>query len=330
MSIRLLLMAIMNAARAVIEWLELDYMEYSSDANAQSAYVTNGTEAVDQQQTTNNDGQALGDSGGVEYREAQGFQLSNTLQVTAVEVGQDTTTGSPTGNWTLRIETNNAGVPSGTLADANASVVVAPPGDGSTVKGTFATPFNLTGSTLYWLVINCDNQSDNQTYRVQSNTAGGYANGTSARSTDGTWASRSPISLYFKIYAGKTLLAFSESTIKTQGSYSLKAVAAATDSLNKTLTKTFSPALDLSGKTQIKFDIRASRTGSNIKLGFHDSGGTTTEVTPNITSADTFQTVTVDISAVADADKDAIDSLIITILNADSANTIYIDNVRYG
>ena len=31
----------------------------------------------------------------------------------------------------------------------------------------------------------------------------------------------------------------SESTIKTQGSYSLKAVAAQTDSLNKTLTKTF-------------------------------------------------------------------------------------------
>jgi hypothetical protein len=33
--------------------------------------------------------------------------------------------------------------------------------------------------------------------------------------------------------------AFSESTIKTQGSYSLKGIAVATDSLNKTLTKTF-------------------------------------------------------------------------------------------
>lgn len=36
-----------------------------------------------------------------------------------------------------------------------------------------------------------------------------------------------------------SLQSYSESTIKTQGSYSLKAVAAATDSLNKTLTKTF-------------------------------------------------------------------------------------------
>ena len=85
--------------------------------------------------------------------------------------------------------------------------------------------------------------------------------------------------------------------------------------------------IDLTGKTQIKFDIRASRTGSNIKVGIHDSGGTTTEITPNITQADTYQTITWDISAVADADKNAIDKIIITIVNADAANTFYIDNM---
>jgi hypothetical protein len=37
---------------------------------------------------------------------------------------------------------------------------------------------------------------------------------------------------------GLALQSYSESTIKTQGSYSLKGVAAATDSLNKTLTRT--------------------------------------------------------------------------------------------
>jgi len=36
-----------------------------------------------------------------------------------------------------------------------------------------------------------------------------------------------------------SLQSYSESTIKTQGSYALKALAAITDSLNKTLTKTF-------------------------------------------------------------------------------------------
>lgn len=49
--------------------------------------------------------------------------------------------------------------------------------------------------------------------------------------------------------------------------------------------------IDLTGLTQIKFNIYASRTGSNIKIGIRDSGGTTTEITPNILSANTWQTV---------------------------------------
>jgi len=119
---------------------------------------------------------------------------------------------------------------------------------------------------------------------------------------------------------------YSESTTKNQGTYSLKALANQTVSLNGTLTKTFSPTKDLSGVDTLKFDMRASRTGSNIKIGIHDSGGTTTETTPNITVADTWGGVEWDISAVADADKDVIDSLIITVTNADADNTFYIDN----
>jgi hypothetical protein len=121
------------------------------------------------------------------------------------------------------------------------------------------------------------------------------------------------------------LQTFSESSIKNQGSYALKGVAT-TDALNKTLTRTISSPIDLSGIDTVQFDIRSSRTGSNIKIGIHDSGGTTTEITPNITSADTWETVVWDISAVASANKDAIDSIIVTITNADSANTFYIDN----
>ncbi len=128
--------------------------------------------------------------------------------------------------------------------------------------------------------------------------------------------------------AGAGLQSYSEPTIKTQGSYSLKAIAS-TSSLNKTLTRTIASPIDLTGQTKIKFDMRASRTGSNVKVGIHDAGGTTTETTPNIASADTFQTVEVDISGVADADKNAIDRIIITPTNADSANTVYLDYLRY-
>lgn len=121
------------------------------------------------------------------------------------------------------------------------------------------------------------------------------------------------------------LQSYSESTIKTQGSYSLKAVAT-TDALNKTLTRTIGSPIDLSGIDTLYFKLRSSRTGGNIKVGIHDSGGTTTEKTHSVSSANTWETCTWDISGVADADKDAIDSIIITIVNADAANTFYIDN----
>lgn len=119
----------------------------------------------------------------------------------------------------------------------------------------------------------------------------------------------------------------SESTIKQEGSYSLKGLAVANGSLNSTETRTVSPVVNLTDKNIIKFDMRASRTGSNIKIGIHDSGGTTTEITPAIVAADTWQTVVWDISAVANANKDAIDSIIVTIVNADAENTFYIDNM---
>jgi len=181
----------------------------------------------------------------------------------------------------------------------------------------------LSGATTYWLVIQCDNQTTGNLWRL-CRTGSVYSDGTLAVSTNGTWGTFN-LDLYFKIYT-KSLQSYSESTIKTQGNYALKVVAAQTDSLNKTLTKTFVVNQDLTGVNTLKLDMRASRTGANIKLGLHDTGGMTTELTPTIVQADTYQTVTWDISGVSDANKDAIDTFIITVLNADSANTVYFDN----
>jgi hypothetical protein len=129
-------------------------------------------------------------------------------------------------------------------------------------------------------------------------------------------------------YPDNRILQYSESSIKTQGSYSLKGVAPITTSLNNSITRTLTTPLDLSNKTAITFDLRSSRTGANIKLGFHDSGGTTSEITPTIVSANTFQSVSFDISGVSNVNKDAIDKIIITIMNADAANTFYVDNIQ--
>ena len=117
----------------------------------------------------------------------------------------------------------------------------------------------------------------------------------------------------------------SESTIKEDGSYSMKVVAPQTTSLNKTLTRTVSPTINLTDQDEIKLWVRASRTGTNFKIGLHDSGGTTTESNIAISSADTFEEKTIDISAVNNVNKDAIDSIVITITNADAENTIYLD-----
>lgn len=119
----------------------------------------------------------------------------------------------------------------------------------------------------------------------------------------------------------------SEATIKTQGSYSLLSKSGKITSSNKTLTRTVSPTIDLTGINQMKFDIRSSRTGSNIKVGIHDSGGTITEFIPNILSANTWQEVKINLQNVLNANKDTIDQIIITIVNADAENLFYIDNM---
>jgi len=84
--------------------------------------------------------------------------------------------------------------------------------------------------------------------------------------------------------------------------------------------------VNLSDIDEVRFDIRSSRTGSNIKVGLHNSNGTTTEITPNILVADTFQRVNIDLSGVTNTNKNAIDRIIVTIVNADAENVFYIDD----
>ncbi len=134
----------------------LDLMEYATDALAQAAYVTNATEGVadSQPNVTGTYGGYLGDVEGSEYRSAIDIVLGAATPISAIEIKQGTgLEGTPSGNWTLRIETASSGKPSGTLANANASVVVAPPGVGTIIKGTFSTPFTLSAGTyLSWSI----------------------------------------------------------------------------------------------------------------------------------------------------------------------------------
>jgi hypothetical protein len=308
---------------------ELDFIEYPTNTLAQAAYVTDATETVNQQNTQEDDYDALGNASGSEYRKGQSFQLQQQKLVTAVEVKEQSVVGSPTGNWTLRIETDSGGVPSGILANVNASIVVSPPGVGNTVKGTFTIPFFLNASTTFHLVIQCDNQSINNYWNIRNTQydEGGYAYGTKQYSADGVWYTGAKLGdLYFKVYV-QALQSYSEATIKTQGSYSLKAVAAITDSNGKTLTKILSPSINLSGYKTIKTFIKASRIGTNFQIGFHDAGGNTNYFDVVINEANTWHTIRILVSSIPNDDRDAIDQIIIKITNADADNIIYIDNI---
>jgi len=304
---------------------EIDYMETTcdTDAHAQAAYVTNLAPSAIVSQTDSGPVGTIGDAGGGEYRGGAVFDLGGSNPIGGVSFKLGANSGSPTGNWTIRIETTSGGLPTGTLAHASATKVFTPVASAWN-DVIFDNCFTLAAGT-YALIQSCDNQATDVAWDwsyLAVGSGGKYIYTVNA----GSWIAYALGNRAYKIY-NVQLQSYSEATIKTQGSYALKAVAAQTDSLNKTLTKTFSPALDLSGLDAIKFDIYASRTGANIKISIHDSGGTTSDKTYTVLAANTWETVTWDTSAISNADKDAIDSIKITIVDATNGNVFFLDNM---
>ena len=296
--------------------IELDYMEYANDAAAQAAYVSSdaGAYSADLIPTmtsaTAPSGVASADSDSGSYYAWQAFDA---------DTGTIWEVPSNPPHW-LKYD----------FGSGNAKVIQ---------KYRMYVPIPVYGSKT-WQFQGSNNDSDWDTLDTQTD-----INWASGEWKDFTF-SNSTAYRYYRLYItasnGAYLQVFelemmeyithtqcySESTIKQEGSYSLKGVAAITDSLNDTLTRTVDPTIDLSDVDKLVFDIYSSRTGSNIKIGIHDSGGTTTEITPNILSAGEWQEVEIDISGVSNANKDVIDSIIITIVNADAENTFYIDNFK--
>jgi len=129
------------------------------------------------------------------------------------------------------------------------------------------------------------------------------------------------------------IVSYSEdgSGLFTQGSYSLKIIADMADSLNEYVRNTFGTGnnIDLSSYSYIKFDINASRIGTNLQMRIHDSGGTiiTKDITIDTGEEETWKTITWDISGETGIALDNIDYIELKITNADAGNTIYLDNI---
>jgi len=304
--------------------LYCDQFEYADDAAAQAAYVTDAAEVVEANfETDGATSWILGDWAGTDYWRAAKFTISEDIFCSSAAIYIESKSAStPTGDMTLRIETDVGSEPSGTLAHANATTTETP-SQPAWVKGTY-TGFLLPSGT-YWLVCSIPDQADSVYWKWRYGNGGA---GTAAYSANGgsTWGVIADSASYFRIY-GLPLQSYSESTIKQQGSYSLKGIAVITDSLNDTLTKTLTDYLDYSIMDKLIFQVRSSRTGENLQLQIHDTGGTTSTHTINIASADTWQTETWDISGITGTNRDTIDKIIIKVINADAANTFYFDNL---
>lgn len=143
--------------------------------------------------STDSNGTALGDNGGTDFRLGQSFQVTAAGQLSSIVVRAGATTGTPsTATVPYRVETDAAGIPSGTvLASGSTPTWVASADNTITITNG---PFLVTGTT-YWFVLELATmQSTNNFYTVMRNAAGAYASGlmkwdsTTGASFPNTWA----------------------------------------------------------------------------------------------------------------------------------------------
>lgn len=318
----------------------LDLMEYANDAAAQAAFVTNAANVS--QYPTHDADHVKATTTSVDYDYKPYYATDPAKSLTGTLIGNGwLSTGTTNQRFHVDLGSekviigvyyeNSHSAGGNTLQGAKDFILQGAADDANGAAAfaelTYAIDTNWTQLTIdpTQMVEHVALDQTDPRYIVVTNTIGyRYCAFKFANSWDAGYA----IGMRrIVLLTAPSLQDYSEATIKQEGSYSLKGVALITDSLNKTLTRTVSPTIDLSNKTVIRFDVRASRTGANIKIGIHDSGDTTTEITPNIAAVDTWQTIVWDISVVANANKDAIDSIIVTIVNADAENTFYIDNM---
>jgi hypothetical protein len=137
---------------------------------------------------------------------AQSFEVTGTQTVGSVDLWLKKV-GSPTGTMTLRIETDNSGEPSGTLAHTNLTATLAESGLGTSYADatfTFSTPASISGSTTYWLVLSTDRAVSESNY-IQWGADGSspsYADGSMSSEISSTWSAESKDAIFSVVGEG--------------------------------------------------------------------------------------------------------------------------------
>jgi hypothetical protein len=178
---------------------------------ASDCYDVTYTESAEISIAANDNQYGVGDSSGVEIRLAQSFTTTSAITASKVTALLAATYGTPTGGITCRIETDNAGSPSGTLVCSWATKSITPTAS-TTNTWTFPELVPLPTGTKYWIVWTCANQAANNYWRFRYQSgAATYTGGELLYSQNGVWGAASPagdmtFSLYKKAVSGNISL----------------------------------------------------------------------------------------------------------------------------
>lgn len=121
----------------------------------------------------------VGDSGGVEYRQAQSFIAQSTDTLKAFAIKQGANTGSPAGNLHYELRTSQSSLPGALLLSGD----ITPSAPNITYVTVANGPVLYTGIT-YWFVLYADAQASNVRFSWNISSSSNYADGSCWESAD--------------------------------------------------------------------------------------------------------------------------------------------------
>jgi hypothetical protein len=139
--------------------------------------------------TTTDTTYRVGDTSGTELKVGQCFKVATATNIKEIKLFLKATASAPSGDITVRIETENTSKPSGTLVNSDATGTIANfTGTTNAWKTcTLTTAVPLAAATNYWIVVSAAAQSNDVGWDVAANTANPYADGDVATYTPTTW-----------------------------------------------------------------------------------------------------------------------------------------------
>lgn len=138
-----------------------------------------------------------------DYRVAQSFQVSGNGVVPRIDLIVQKV-GSPTGDLTVSIETDNSGVPSGSAVTDGTTTISADDIKENPVwvNALFENFPSLSTATTYHIVVYTSGGDEENYYRVMYNRTSVYASGQVSRSVNAgsNWTEQSAYDLAFKVF----------------------------------------------------------------------------------------------------------------------------------